>query len=123
MAILIPRNTIIPTRKSNVFTTYSDYQTEVPIVVYEGEHARAKDNNLLGKFELSGVLCAPRGVPQIEVTFDIDVNGILSVSAYDKTTGTSNSIIINTDKGWLSKEEITCLVEEAEEYKGGCVEY
>ncbi|KAJ6552950.1 Hsp70 protein-domain-containing protein [Mycena capillaripes] len=118
MAILIPRNTIIPTRKSNVFTTYWDYQTEVPIEVYEGEHAIVKDNNLLGKFDLCGVLCAPRGVPQIEVTFDIEMNGILSVSAYDKTTGTSNSIIINTDKGRLSKEEITRLVEEAEKYKG-----
>ncbi|KAJ7652284.1 Hsp70 protein-domain-containing protein [Mycena rosella] len=117
MAILIPRNTVIPTNKSGVFTTYWDYQTEVLIEVYEGEHTRAKDNNLLGKFELSGILRAPRGVPQIEVTFDIDANGILNVSAYDKMTGTANSITINTDKGRLSKEEINRLVEEAEKYK------
>ncbi|KAJ6492954.1 heat shock protein 70 family [Mycena vulgaris] len=118
MAILIPRNTVIPTKKSDVFTTYWDYQTEVLIEVYEGEHARAKDNNLLGKFELFGILRAPRGVPQIEVTFDIDANGILNVSAYDKMTGTSNRITINTDKGRLSKEEINRLVEEAEKYEG-----
>ncbi|KAJ7913430.1 heat shock protein 70 family, partial [Mycena leptocephala] len=119
MAILIPRNTVIPTKKIDVFTTtFPQQQTEVLIEVYEGENARAKDNNLLGKCELSGILRAPRGVPQIEVTFDIDVNGILNVSAYDKMTGTSNSITINTDKGRLSKEEINHLVEEAEEYKG-----
>jgi L1 cell adhesion molecule like protein len=116
MAILIPCNTIIPTKKSDVFTTYFDYQTEVLIEVYEGEHVRAKDNNLLGKFQLSGILRAPRGVPQIQVTFDIDANGILNVSAYDKMTGTSNSITINTDKGRLSREEINRLVEEAEKY-------
>ncbi|KAJ7916110.1 Hsp70 protein-domain-containing protein [Mycena leptocephala] len=116
MAILIPCNTIIPTKKSDVFTMYFDYQTEVLIEVYEGEHARAKDNNLLGKFQLSGILRAPRGVPQIQVTFDIDANGILNVSAYDKMTGTSNSITINTDKGRLSREEINRLVEEAEKY-------
>ncbi|KAJ7779358.1 heat shock protein 70 family [Mycena maculata] len=118
MAILIPRNTVIPIKKSDVFTTYFDYQTEVLIEVYEGEHARAKDNNLLGKFGLSGILRAPRGVPQIEVTFDIDANGILNVSAYDKMTGTSNSITINTDKGRLSKEEIDRLAKEAEKYTG-----
>ncbi|KAJ7920639.1 heat shock protein 70 family [Mycena leptocephala] len=119
MAILIPRNTVIPTKKSGVFTTYVDYQTEVPIEVYEGEHRRAKDNNLLGKFELSGVLRARRGVPQIEVTFDINANGILNVSAYDKMTGTSNSITINTEKGRLSKQEINRLVEEAKRFKEG----
>ncbi|KAJ6568572.1 heat shock protein HSS1 [Mycena capillaripes] len=118
MAILIPHNTVIPTKKSDVFTTYSDYQTEALVEVYEGEHARAKDNNLLGRFVLSGIQLAPRNVPQIEVTFDIDANGILHVSAYDKKTGTSNSITINTDKGRLSKEEINRLVEEAEKYNG-----
>ncbi|KAJ7459579.1 putative heat shock cognate protein [Mycena galericulata] len=101
-----------------MFTTYLDYQTEVLIEVYEGEQARAKDNNLLGKFQLSGIQYAPRNVPQIEVTFDIDANGILDVSAYDKVTGTSNSITINTDKGRLSKDEINRLIEEAKTYKG-----
>ncbi|KAJ7192075.1 heat shock protein 70 family [Mycena pura] len=118
MAILIARNTVIPTKKSNIFTTYLDYQTEVLIQVYEGEHEFAKDNNLLGIFELSGVQRARRGVPQIEVIFDVDANGILRVSAYDIMTGTSNGITINTDKGRLSKEEINRMVEEAEEYKG-----
>ncbi|KAJ7230027.1 hsp70-like protein, variant 2 [Mycena pura] len=124
MAILIPRNTVIPIEKSDIFTTYSDYQTEVPIEVYEGEHEFAKDNNLLGIFKLSGVQHAPRGVPQIEVTFNIDANGILRVSACDIMTGTSNAITINTDKGRLSKEEINRLVEEAEEYKvsGSCAD-
>ena len=87
------------------------------IQVYEGERARTKDNNLLGKFELSGTP-APHGVPQVEVTFDIDANGILNVSALDKTTGKSNRITITNDKGRLSKEEIECMVEEAEKYKG-----
>ena len=87
------------------------------IQVYEGERARTKDNNLLGKFELSGIPPAPRGVPQIEVTFDIDANGILNVSAADKTTGKSNRITITNDKGRLSKEEIERMVSEAEKYK------
>jgi L1 cell adhesion molecule like protein len=89
----------------------------VLIQVYEGERARTKDNNLLGKFELSGIPPAPRGVPQIEVTFDIDANGILNVSAADKTTGKSNRITITNDKGRLSKEEIERMVNEAEKYK------
>ena len=88
------------------------------IQVYEGERALAKKNNLLGKFELSGIRPAPRGVPQVEVTFDIDANGILNVSASDKTTGKSNRIAITNDKGRLSKEEIDRMVEEAEKYKG-----
>ena len=88
------------------------------IQVYEGERARTKDNNLLGKFELTGIPPAPRGVPQIEVTFDIDANGILNVSASDKTTGKSNRITITIDKGRLSKEEIERMVSEAEKYKG-----
>merc|ERR1712054_432305 len=117
MGVLIPRNSVKRTKTTQTFSTFTDNQPAVTIQVYEGERSRTKDNNKLGEFTLAGIPPMPRGVPQIEVTFDIDANGMLNVSAVEKSTGKEQKITITNDKGRLSKEDVEKMTADAEKYR------